>query len=73
MEDRFAGFRVNKQHDSDSACGLYCVLSAAEHVHRAGHAAHEQAVLPRIAGSTALSKPMFGSGVLPAHFHRRAR
>lgn len=37
MDDRFAGFRVNKQGDSDSACGLYCVLSAAQHVFRADY------------------------------------
>lgn len=68
MDGRFAGFRVNKQGDSDTACGLYCVLSAAQHVFRDNYDAHKAAVLQRIAGSTALSKAMFGSGVLPAHF-----
>lgn len=72
MDRRFAGFRVAKQGDSDSACGLYCVLSAAQHVFRDDHAAHKAAVLRRIARSTALSKAMFGSGVLPAHFRALA-
>lgn len=73
MDDRFARFRVKKQGDSDSACGLYCVLTAAQHVFRDDHAAHKDAVLRRIAGSTALSKAMFGSGVLPAHFRALAK
>jgi hypothetical protein len=72
MEDRFAAFRVNKQGDSDSACGLYCVLSAARHVFLDDYDAHKAAVLRRIARSTALSKAMFGSGVLPAHFRALA-
>lgn len=72
MDGRFAGFRVNKQGDSDSACGLYCVLSAAQHLFRDDFAARKAAVLRRIAGSTALSKAMFGSGVLPAHFRALA-
>jgi hypothetical protein len=33
---------------------------------------HKAAVLRRIAGSTALSKAMFGSGVLPVHFRALA-
>jgi hypothetical protein len=72
MDGRFAGFRVAKQGDSDSACGLYCVLSAAQHVFRDDYDAHKAAVLRRIARSTALSKAMFGSGVLPAHFRALA-
>lgn len=72
MDDRFAGFRVSKQGDSDSACGLYCVLTAAQHVFRDDFAAHKAAVLRRITGSTALSKAMFGSGVLPTHFRALA-
>lgn len=72
MEDRFAAFRVTKQGDSDTACGLYCVLSAAQHVFRDSYDAHKAAVLRRIARSTALSKAMFGSGVLPAHFRALA-
>src|SRR5689334_14533833 len=72
MDGRFAGFRVNKQGDSDNACGLYCVLSAAQHVFRDSYETHKAAVLRRIARSTALSKAMFGSGVLPAHFRALA-
>lgn len=72
MDGRFAGFRVNKQGDSDSACGLYCVLSAAQHLCRDDFAARKAAVLRRIAGSAALSKAMFGSGVLPARFRALA-
>jgi hypothetical protein len=72
MDGRFAGFRVAKQGDSDSACGLYCVLSAAQYLFRDDYAAHKEAVRRCIAGSTALSKAMFGSGVLPAHFRALA-
>lgn len=72
MEDRFTAFRVAKQGDSDSACGLYCVLSAAQHLFRDDYAAHKEAVRRRIARSTALSKAMFGSGVSPAHFRTLA-
>jgi hypothetical protein len=34
MNHKFAGFRVKKQGDSDSACGLYCLLAATHHVFR---------------------------------------
>jgi hypothetical protein len=49
MDGRFAGFRVAKQGDADNACGLYCVLTAAQHVFRDNYDAHKAAVLRRIA------------------------
>lgn len=44
MDDRIAGFRVQKQGELDSACVLYCVLSAAQYLFHEDHRVHKDAV-----------------------------